>query len=310
MPDVAAQPKTALEIILEWSRDRPAWQRDALRRIVQGRKLVEADFAELAALCKRGRTEKPAEYAPKPEPLEASHLPANPGAGASVSLLAIKDVQAVNQLASDQTLSFAATGITAVYGDNGAGKSGYARLLKRACRARHSEVILPNVYVGPTTARASATLCYSIGGAAQEPEPWQDNGNPAPQPHPVLSAISVFDADCAAVHLRDKNPVAFRPFGLEVPDELGVVCKQVKAILDAEKKSQEGARNAIFSVPPWKATTVAGKAVTALTHKTNISALEKLAAQTLNTWVRDLKARQQSAQTRSAGATPIAAVAE
>ncbi|MDA8253795.1 MAG: AAA family ATPase [Rhodospirillales bacterium] len=280
MPDVATQPKTALEIILEWSRDRPAWQRDALRRIVQGRKLAEADFAELTTLCKRGRTERPPEGEPEPEPLEASHLPANPGAGASVALLTIKDVLAVNQLAPDQTLSFAAKGITVVYGDNGAGKSGYARLLKRACRARHSEVILPNVYAGSAAAKASATLCYSIGGTAREPEAWQDTGKPAPQPHPVLSAVSVFDADCAAVHLKDKNPVAFRPFGLDVPDELGAACKQLKTLLDAEKKQQEGARNAIFAAPPWKATTAAGKAVAALTHKTSIPTLEKLATLT------------------------------
>jgi energy-coupling factor transporter ATP-binding protein EcfA2 len=195
-------------------------------------------------------------------------------------LLAIKDVQAVNQLAPDQTLSFAANGITVVYGDNGAGKSGYARLLKRACRARHTEVILPNVYAGPAATTASANLRYSVGGAAHEPELWQDTGKPTPQPHPVLSAISVFDADCAAVHLKDKNPVAFRPFGLDIPDELGVACKQVKALLEEEKKSQEAARNAVFAAPPWKATTAAGKALGALTHETSIPVLEKLATLT------------------------------
>ncbi len=276
MTDTAPPPKTVLEIILDWSRDRPAWQRDALRRIVQVQKLSETDFAELAALCKFSRTEKPSESDPKPRPLEASHLPANPGAGASVALTAIKDVSAVNQLASQQILSFGSTGITVVYGDNGAGKSGYARLLKRACRARHSEVILPNVYGGPATNTASATLCYSVGGAAQTPEPWQDTGKPAPQPHPVLSAISVFDADCAAVHLKGKNEVAFRPFGLDVPDELGTACKQVKALLDADKKQQETARNAIFLAPPWKTTTAVGKALAALTYKTSVAALEKL----------------------------------
>lgn len=280
MPDTAPLPKTVLEMILDWSRERPEWQRDALRRIVQAQKLTDTDMSELTALCKRGRTAKPSESAPKPEPLDAGHLPANPGAGASVSLTAIKDVSAVNNLAPKQTLSFAPAGITVVYGDNGAGKSGYARLLKRACRARHSEVILPNVYGDHATTTASAILCYDIGGAAQTPEPWHDNGEHRPQPHPVLSAISVFDADCAAVYLKGKNEVAFRPFGLDVPDELGGACKQVKAILEAEKKQHEAARNAVFATPPWKATTAVGKALAALTHKTAAAALEKLAALT------------------------------
>jgi hypothetical protein len=93
------------------------------------------------------------------------------------------------------------------------------RASSSARRARHSEVILSNIYDEP----ASATLCYSIGGKEQTPETWRDTGKPQPQPHPVLSAISVFDADCAAVHLKGKNEVAFRPFGLDVPHELGDV---------------------------------------------------------------------------------------
>jgi energy-coupling factor transporter ATP-binding protein EcfA2 len=281
MTNNAPPAKTVLEIILDWSRDRPAWQRDALRRIVQTQKLTETDFVELTALCKLGRVPTPPESHPKPQPLETIHLPANPGAGASVTLTAIKEVSAVNNLAPEQTLSFAPAGITVVYGDNGAGKSGYARLLKRACRARHSEVILPNVYGGTATTTASATLCYNVGGAVQMPEPWHDTGKPQPQPHPVVSAISVFDADCAAVHLKGKNEVAFRPFGLDVPDELGGACKQVKALLEAEKKQEDAARNAVFALPPWTATTAVGKALAALTHKTDLAALEKLSALTV-----------------------------
>src|SRR5580698_9273687 len=125
-------PKTALEIILEWSYDRPAWQRDALRRIVQEQKLTETDITELVALCKQGRTENAPASDLKPQPLEAGHLPANPGAGASISLTAIRNVSAVNNLTPGQILSFSPTGITVVYGDNAAGKSGYARILKRA----------------------------------------------------------------------------------------------------------------------------------------------------------------------------------
>jgi hypothetical protein len=59
------------------------WQRDALRRIVQAQKLTDADIAELVALSKRGRTQKPLAGEPDGVPLEAAHLPANPGAGAS-----------------------------------------------------------------------------------------------------------------------------------------------------------------------------------------------------------------------------------
>src|ERR1700730_18475205 len=100
------QSKTVLEIILEWSRDRPEWQRDALRRIVQSQRLTDTDITELAALCKAGRAGNSSAAGLTAQPFNASHLPANPGAGASVSLMAVKDVSAVNNLAPDQTLSF------------------------------------------------------------------------------------------------------------------------------------------------------------------------------------------------------------
>jgi energy-coupling factor transporter ATP-binding protein EcfA2 len=40
--------------------------------------------------------------------------------------------------------------MTVLFGHNGAGKSGYVRLLKRACRARHRADVLPDAFVDPT----------------------------------------------------------------------------------------------------------------------------------------------------------------
>ena len=36
-----------MQDILDWSKSRPAWQRDALRRIIINGELGETDFAEL-----------------------------------------------------------------------------------------------------------------------------------------------------------------------------------------------------------------------------------------------------------------------
>jgi len=252
----------------------PAWQRDALRRIVAKGRLNDADLKDLVELCKQGRGAKTT--ALKPDLLTKSHLPANPGQGAAVSLVSIADVDGVNNLAPEQTLSFDPKGITIVYGDNGTGKSGYARILKRACRARHAGKIEPNVYAQQPPAQASATITYSIGGAQQPPEQWQDSD----QAHATLSAVSVFDSDCASVHIREKNEVAFRPFGLDVPDELAGACQAVKDALSAEQKQLDKARNPIFARPPWKDATAVGKALAALRHDTDFKSIEALAVLT------------------------------
>jgi hypothetical protein len=262
-------PKTVLESILAWSQDRPMWQRDALRRIVGKGRLEADDLKELLDLCKQGRGAK--HIGLNASPLAKVHLPANPGQGAAVSLAAITEVDGVNNLAPGQTLIFKPNGITIIYGDNGAGKSGYARILKRACRARDAGKIEPNVYAQQPPTLASATLAYTIGGVHQVPETWQDSGHP----HAVLSAVSVFDSECAAVHIKEENEVAFRPFGSDVPDELATACQAVKDALTAEQKQLEKARNPIFLKPFWKETTAVGRILASLKHDTDAQSVSK-----------------------------------
>ena len=55
----------------------------------------------------------------------------------------------VNALAENQELPFSPQGMTIIYGNNGAGKSGYVKILKAACRARGTKEdneILQNIY--------------------------------------------------------------------------------------------------------------------------------------------------------------------
>ena len=72
----------------------------------------------------------------------------------------------VNALADGEQLTFDKIGVTIIYGDNGSGKSGYARILKKVCRARSpkADPILPNIYANASSAPPSATVEFSIGG--------------------------------------------------------------------------------------------------------------------------------------------------
>ncbi len=271
LPAVAPAPaKSVLDLILEWSAGRPPWQRDALRRVVSKSALDDADVSELVALCKKDNG--CVGIALEAVPLDKAHLPAGPGGLSSVTLASIKDVIGVNQLAAAQELAFAPDGITIVYGDNGAGKSGYARILKRACKARHTGEIAANAF-DSNAPPPSALLSYLANGAPQQPAKWRNEA----VPHPVLSAVNVFDRESGIVHLRDKNEVAFRPFGLDVPDELAAACQSVKDTLTKEQSDLERSRDAIFSRPSWKSTTAVGKILSALTAATALGPLAKLA---------------------------------
>jgi hypothetical protein len=130
--------------ILKWSKDRPAWQRDALRRLVLADSLYDEDFYELTELCKGAHGLSESLDA---KPLDKSNIPTDRRAIGTVNLLSITHHSGVNALAENQKISFS-SGLTVVYGDNAAGKSGYTRILKSACKARGAEEILGNVLSG------------------------------------------------------------------------------------------------------------------------------------------------------------------
>jgi energy-coupling factor transporter ATP-binding protein EcfA2 len=266
--------KTVLEVILDWSADRPQWQRDALRRIVTGGTPNDAAITEILALCKK---EHGADgITVEASALEAGHLPATPAGGESIALVSVSDIAGVNQLAPGQKLTFEPIGLTIVYGPNGSGKSGYGRVLKRACRARKAGEIMPDVYNPPPAGKATGTFAILKNGAAAPSVGWTDNG----KPDAVLSAVSVFDRDSGSVHVQEKNEVAFRPFGLDIPDDLAGVCQALKQKLGAEEAQLQTLRDPVFEKPTWNAATPVGAIMSALRHDTDLATLEKLGEMT------------------------------
>ena len=256
---------TVLQEILEWSQGRPAWQCDALRRLVLNGELSADDVRALVEICKatHGLAEQQ-EFAP----LTKNHVGDEREDAAPVSLESIFHHRGVNALAEGQTLRFAPN-LTVVYGDNAAGKTGYIRILKSACRARGQEKILGNVVSGATPLTPLVAIRYKVGG---EPDPreWAGQGEDE-----FISRVSVFDGKSAAVYLTEKTDVAFRPFGLALFDKLVRACKAVRARLEAEQRSLDS--NALATVraqiPEGTAT---AKLLANITSLTNPEAVQKL----------------------------------
>lgn len=218
---------TVLQEILDWSTDRPGWQRDALRRLVLNGELSDDDVRALTELCKSAHGLAEQQEA---TPLAKEHLPESAAGAAPVSLVSIFHLRGVNALAEDQTLNFAPS-LTVVYGDNGAGKTGYIRILKSACRARGQEQILGNVVSGTAPLNPVVAIKYKVG-TETEPREWAGS-----KEDEFVSRVSVFDSQCAAVYLTEKTDVAFRPFGLDLFDKLVRACKAVRAKLEGEQRA-------------------------------------------------------------------------
>ncbi len=257
---------SVLKEVLAWSSDRPAWQRDALRRIVEKGDINANDIADVAEICKSGfgLTEPNAG-----DSLAAHHLPAVGADLGGVSLDSIFHDKGVNALAEGQTLKFGPS-LTVVYGDNGAGKTGYIRILKSACRARGRETILGNVVSGVAPPRASVSLKYKVQGEAALRE-WTCQSD-----DDYVARVSVFDTQGAAVYLTNKTDVAFRPMGLDLFDKLVQVSKAVRAQLEEEQRGLGASKTAILAQEAPQGTAVA-RLLANLTVLTKIETVKALA---------------------------------
>lgn len=255
----------ALANILAWSADSPGWQRDALRRLATQGALEPPEIDELHSICKG---DIPA------VPLEPAHLRDPNRDQGEVQLRQVHGVRDVNALAPGQRLTLHRVGLTIIYGDNGSGKSGYARVLKRACRARMSgrgEEIIPDIYEAqPGT--PSATIEYAAGGQNRTCS-WQ-LGQPADT---ALSAVSVFDSRTANVHVDETNDVAYTPFPLKLLGTLAQLCKSVKDKLAVEITQLQAQTPQSIKAPTCGPTSKVGKLLAGLSATTAPATVEALA---------------------------------
>ncbi|PRH15798.1 AAA family ATPase [Burkholderia multivorans] len=258
----------AMASILAWSADIPGWQRDALRRLATQANLEPAELDELVAICKGDRAAAP---------LEAGHL-RNPNRDqGEVCLRQIHGVRHVNALAPEQRLTLRQEGLTVIYGDNGSGKSGYARILKKACRARmpnRAEEIIANIY-DPAPGTPSAIIEYAIGGQNRTCM-WQ-LGQVSDT---ALSAVSVFDSRTANIHVDETNDVAYTPFPLKLLGALAQLCKSVRDKLATEVTQIKAQTPEAIRTPACGRETAVGRLMARLAAGADPAAIEALATLT------------------------------
>jgi ABC-type uncharacterized transport system ATPase subunit len=208
------------EEIVVWSSGRPPWQQAALCGIAAGREVDEAALDTLVVQVKAGQGGG--------EILTEEEIPvAGPGA-ARVELVSVAELKNVNALVAAQDLSFGADGLTVVYGDNGSGKSGYARLIKSTVGSLHSEPVHGDVFGPDPEGPQQAQINYQSGGEERPPSQWPA-GVAA-----ELGAVGFYDEACGEAYLRKESELGYRPSALGLLDGLIALCDRVAARLDAE----------------------------------------------------------------------------
>jgi energy-coupling factor transporter ATP-binding protein EcfA2 len=257
--------------IADWASALPAWQSDAVRRFLTQDEFTRDDEDAILAMLKASRAlTEPGTEPPVPKPV-AKTSSTSGAAAPKVLIKEIHSLEHINALISKQSIRFAQDGITVIYGENGAGKSGYARVLKHACHARDKGgPIHPNIAKAGPRGPARATIEIAIDGA-DHTENWTHGAQAAD----CLAHLAVFDSGCARVFLDGANEVVYIPYGLDVFQQLASLCGTLKQQLQRE----------ISQLPPPPAvlttflpSTVAGKLIAGLSDSTTDKQLQTIAA--------------------------------
>lgn len=263
---------TILREIHTWSKGLVTWQQDAIARLYVNRVLSDNDIEDLYALAKAeagipdpaGRIARQLQDADVALPPDPTRL---------VQLLAIKNIAHVNALAQGEALPFSTTGLTVIYGENGAGKSGYSRILKHACRARdRSEPILPDARQDPkAVGPAQATFETLIDGQPKE-YAWTYGTAPSA----VLADISIFDSHCARAYIDNDGDFAYVPYGLDILEGLVGLCDKLKKKASDEKQVNTPSNTVYIALASEK--TAVATALNGIPTRTKAIEIEALAS--------------------------------
>lgn len=256
--------QSATSDILAYAAKLPMWQQDALRRLALKSALDDGELGDLYNAAKMACGILAGE-GQAPTPLAEGHLTSAGSGRPAIQLLALGGTENVNQLKPGEDLAFGPTGVTLIYGDNGSGKSGYARIFKAASAARSAEDLLPDVFDAGYADKPPAKAKFKVATPGAEGAPvevaWEDK-KPAPA---ILRQIRVFDKRIASLYVEEKTNITFIPFNLDLLDRLGAACIKLKERLDGEiAKLDEERATRLDGIPAGEARATA-EGVTATT---------------------------------------------
>ena len=206
--------------IFDWVQGFEPWKQELFIRAAAAPQLDEGDAGEIAAML-LGEGDGHA----RPRQVKREDLLQADADREPMTIESVSGLRNVNAIEDGQTLAFEPSGVNVVWGANGAGKTGYSRVLKKAGRTLHAEEILANVYERGD-GRPSATLTVRVGKEKQREKMDLDEESPTP-----LARICVADAHAGQIYLSEETEVDYVPTSLAGLTRLANGLDAVKEVL-------------------------------------------------------------------------------
>lgn len=223
---------SALDKVISWANlEIFPWQADAVRRFLLQGELTDEDRAILYLQMKKHLGFKlEGQDIPEPDPPKQGEISGSGSSNESFVLKSIECVKNVNAIPDGNILPIAHKGLTVVYGENGSGKSGFARTLKRACNARDkTDRLIGNIFGNAD--KVAPSVKFKIGTDTGDTLIDWSEGEAS---FGILPKITVLDASCARILLDRKNEFQYKPYGTDVFEVLVTLTKKFKEQLAKE----------------------------------------------------------------------------
>ncbi|NRB42420.1 MAG: restriction endonuclease [Pseudomonadales bacterium] len=148
-----------------------------------------------------------------------------------LKLETIGEIHGIDNLSPRTPLEFGSTNLSVVYGNNGSGKSGYTRILKKVCGKANAVELRANVYAEKPQ-KQQCTIGYNIDGQSVKDE-WLVNSDAID----ALNSIDIFDSLTGRIYIDKASGANYIPETVALFEDLVSACIRIKSVLESEQAS-------------------------------------------------------------------------
>lgn len=209
------------EGIINWLHTQPYWVQLAAQAILKQEEITQDKIIEFKELLKTPKGQSCTEA------LHFGQFNEESSTANQIWIKSIGEVEGIDDLNPRSPLTFEQK-LTVVYGNNGSGKSGYTRILKKACGKNNANDLKPNIFKTPP---AVSKCTISIDGVSAKKIDWVANSLPIPE----ISSADIFDSSTGGLYLDNENEVSYVPIDVLLFEKLVFVSTSIKSLLDTEQ---------------------------------------------------------------------------
>ena len=211
--------------LAEWANSKDEWTRRIVRLVLaSGKPLSEADITNSFRLFLEEKRLEPRTL-PTEEPIASAATVAE--REDALVLTQLSDVVGVNAIVSGSVIDFN-DGLTILFGENGAGKTGYARILKLMANSRNAEEVLSDIHNPDAPNSPSAVLKYKLG-MVDLSKSWKGERGEAP-----FTRMTIFDTLAVNYHVDEDAVYVYTPASLALFKHVTQGLQGVQQLLDKE----------------------------------------------------------------------------